>query len=83
MTHRSPYPRPVLTVREAARELRLDESTLYRHLREGRFPGVKLGSRYLIPTAVIEELAAGALAAGTCLDVANWTATRSERGEAR
>ncbi len=38
--------RPFLNVKEAARELRLDESTLYRHLREGRFPGVKVGGRY-------------------------------------
>jgi excisionase family DNA binding protein len=83
MTHRSSYPRPFLTVREAARELRLDESTLYRHLREGRFPGVKLGGRYLIPAALIEELAAGALAAGTCLDVVDWAAARAERGDAR
>ena len=70
--------RPFLTVKEAARELRLDESTLYRHLREGRFPGVKVGGRYLVPTAVIEELAAGAIAAGRCVEIEEWAARRRE-----
>ena len=65
--------RPFLTVKEAAGELRLDESTLYRHLREGRFPGVKVGGRYLVPAAVIEELAAGAMDAGHCVDIGEWT----------
>src|SRR3954451_14231279 len=75
--------RPFLNVKEAARELRLDESTLYRHLREGHFPGVKVGGRYLVPTAVIEELAAGAMAAGHCVDIDEWTARwRDERAAA-
>lgn len=73
--------RPFLNVKEAAKELRLDESTLYRHLREGRFPGVKVGGRYLVPTAVIEELAAGAMAAGHCVDIDEWAARwREEHG---
>jgi len=75
--------RPFLTVKEAAAELRLDQSTLYRHLREGRFPGVKVGGRYLIPAAVIEELAAGAITAGHCVDIDEWAARwRDERAAA-
>lgn len=75
--------RPFLTVKEAAKELRLDESTLYRHLREGRFPGVKVGGRYLVPTAVIDELATEAMAAGHCLDIDEWAARwRDERAAA-
>ena len=81
--HRPDQRRPFLTVKEAAAELRLDESTLYRHLREGRFPGVKVGGRYLVPTAVIEELAAGAMTAGHCVDIDEWTARwRDERAAA-
>lgn len=72
-----------LNVKEAAEQLRLDESTLYRHLREGRFPGVKVGGRYLVPAAVIEELAAGAMAAGHCVDIEEWTTRwRDERAAA-
>jgi excisionase family DNA binding protein len=71
-------PRPFLTVKEAASELRLDESTLYRHLREDRFPGVKVGGRYLIPAAVIEELAADAIATGRCIEVDEWAIRRRD-----
>ena len=75
--------RPFLNVKEAAQELRLDESTLYRHLREGRFPGVKVGGRYLVPAAVIDELADGAMAAGHCVDIDEWAARwRDERAAA-
>ena len=75
--------RPFLNVKEAAQELRLDESTLYRHLREGRFPGVKVGGRYLVPAAVIGELADGAMAAGHCVDIEEWaTRWRDERAAA-
>src|SRR5215207_998057 len=70
--------RPFLTVKEAAGELRLDESTLYRHLREGRFPGVKVGGRYLVPAAVIEQLAADAIAEGRCVEIDEWTNRRRE-----
>jgi excisionase family DNA binding protein len=65
--------RPFLNVKEAAAALRLDESTLYRHLREDRFPGVKIGGRYLIPTAVIDELVATSMDAGHCVDIEEWT----------
>ena len=37
------------TAAEAATMLRLDESTLYRHLRAGTFPGVKIGGKYAVP----------------------------------
>lgn len=66
-------PRPFLTAKEAAEQLRLDESTLYRHLREGRFPGVKIGGRYLVPAAVIDQLVADAIDAGSCVDTSEWT----------
>ena len=70
-------------MKEAAEQLRLDDSTLYRHLREGRFPGVKVGGRYLVPAALIDELAAGAMAAGHCVDIGEWAARwRDERAHA-
>jgi excisionase family DNA binding protein len=73
-----PQRKPFLNVKEAAQALRLDESTLYRHLREGRIPGVKLGGRYLIPAALIEELAVDAMDAGHCVDVDEWAARRRD-----
>lgn len=75
--------RAFLNVREAAAELRLDESTLYRHLREGRFPGVKVGGRYLVPRAVIAELVNEAMTTGRCVDVDHWAERwRDERASA-
>lgn len=50
------------TASETARMLRIDESTLYRHLRTGAFPAVKIGGRYVVPAAVIEQLVSDVLA---------------------
>lgn len=61
-------------VAETAKLLRLDQSTMYRHLRSGQFPGVKIGGRYVVPRVVVEKLITDVLAAGRCLDVADWTA---------
>ncbi|ASR33849.1 hypothetical protein BAY61_01315 [Prauserella marina] len=66
-------PAPVFyNVAEAADLLRLDQSTLYRHLRSGRFPAVKIGGRYVVPRVVLERLITDVLAVGTCLDIADW-----------
>lgn len=61
-----------LLVQEAAELLRMDSSTLYRHLRRNQFPGVKVGGRYLIPLAAVEQLADDALATGQCIIVEQW-----------
>ena len=53
--------------------LRLDESTLYRHLRSGDFPGLKIGGRYVVPAAVIDRLVADVISTGRCLDLVRWT----------
>lgn len=60
-------------VSEAAEIMRIDESTLYRHLRNGRFPGVKIGGRYVVPHVALERLIERVLADGRCLDIAEWT----------
>lgn len=69
-------------VAEAAELLRLDQSTMYRHLRSGRFPAVKIGGRYIVPRIVVERLIEDVLAAGICLDLAEWTARWANRGSA-
>lgn len=61
------------TASETAEILRLDESTLYRHLRSGTFPGIKIGGRYVVPGAVIDRLVADVLLTGRCVDVISWT----------
>ncbi len=61
------------TATETAEILRLDESTLYRHLRNGTFPGLKIGGRYVVPGAVIERLISDVLVTGRCVDLGDWT----------
>lgn len=61
------------TAAETSKIVRLDESTLYRHLRNGTFPGVKIGGRYVVPEVVLERLIADVLATGRCIDLAKWT----------
>jgi hypothetical protein len=61
------------TAAETSKMLRLDESTLHRHLRNGTFPGVKIGGRYVVPHAVLERLISDVLATGRCVDLAEWT----------
>lgn len=61
-------------VAETAALLRLDQSTLYRHLRAGQFPGLKIGGRYVVPHVVVDRLINDILAAGRCVDLADWTA---------
>ena len=61
------------TAAETAKILRLDESTLYRHLRNGTFPGLKIGGRYVVPGAVIDRLVDDVLVTGRCVDLDGWT----------
>jgi excisionase family DNA binding protein len=69
-----------LLVREAAEIMRMDDSTLYRHLRGGRFPAVKVGGRYLVPAAAVEQMAEEAVVSGQCVVVEQWAVRwREER----
>lgn len=66
-------------VAETAELLRLDQSTMYRHLRSGRFPAVKIGGRYVVPRVVVERLIEDVLALGGCVDIAEWAARCADR----
>jgi excisionase family DNA binding protein len=66
-------------VAETAALLRLDQSTMYRHLRSGRFPAVKIGGRYVVPRVVVDRLIDDVLAAGRCVDVAEWASRWAEK----
>ncbi|MEJ3652046.1 helix-turn-helix domain-containing protein [Actinomycetes bacterium KLBMP 9759] len=61
------------TAPETAVIFRIDDSTIYRHLRNGTFPGIKIGGRYIVPGAVIDRLIADVLATGRCIDLEGWT----------
>ena len=46
----------VLTVEEAAAELHLSKQTVWAYVRDGKIPARKVGKRYLIPQAAIEDM---------------------------
>jgi excisionase family DNA binding protein len=64
------------TVAETARLLRVDTATIYRAIREDAFPAIRVRSRYVVPAAAAEQLAARAAETGGCVDVAAITAER-------
>ncbi|SFQ01593.1 DNA binding domain-containing protein, excisionase family [Amycolatopsis arida] len=72
------------TVRETARILRVDPSTLYRAIREDAFPAVRVRYRYVVPAAALNRLVAEAAESGGCVDPARLVARRrAEREVAR
>jgi excisionase family DNA binding protein len=64
------------TVAEAARLLRVTPATIYRAIREDAFPAVRIRTRYVIPAAAVDRLAAEAAESGGCVDVAQMAAQR-------
>ena len=64
------------TVREAAQILRVGPSTLYRVIREGDFPAVRVRSRYVVPAVVVDQLIALAAESGELVDPARIAAER-------
>ncbi|MEO3778610.1 helix-turn-helix domain-containing protein [Micromonospora sp. B11E3] len=51
-------------VAEAAELLGLSEPTLYRAIRAGEFPAIKVRGRFVIPARAIDDMEASALAHG-------------------
>lgn len=69
--------RPIFyTVREAARIMRCNPSTLYRTIRENSFPAVRVRTRYVVQAAAVDKLATGAAELGGCVDVARMASDR-------
>ena len=64
------------TVAETAHLLRVNPMTIYRAIREGEFPAVRVRSRYVVPATAVERLVAEAIETGGCVDVAALAAER-------
>jgi excisionase family DNA binding protein len=67
------------TVREAAEILRVDAATIYRSIREGSFPAVRIRSRYVIPAAALRAMATTTVNNGGCVGLTGSTATADVR----
>jgi excisionase family DNA binding protein len=46
---------PILTVSELCEDLRVDKTTIYRALREGKLPGFRVGSEWRFHVDAIEQ----------------------------
>jgi len=68
-----------LSVAEQADELGISEVTLYRAIKAGEFPAVRIRGRVVIPAGAVDAMAAAALAGGTAVDAASWVVV--QRGE--
>lgn len=64
------------SVRQAARRLGVGQATLYRAIREGAFPAIRVRGRYVIPAAALDKLITDALESGSCVDLNRMTAER-------
>jgi excisionase family DNA binding protein len=49
------HERRFLTIKEFCEEARISRTTVYRHLKSGALPSLKVGSRVLIPSSIISE----------------------------
>lgn len=77
MSTNSESARPAFyTVKEAAAILRIGASTLYRIIREGDFPAVRLRSRYVVPAAVLDRILADVAESGGLVDPSRTAADR-------
>ena len=49
----------VLTVREAARVLRISRNSCYEAIRKGELPAIRLGRRWLVPLSALRRMLDG------------------------
>jgi excisionase family DNA binding protein len=64
------------TVRETAQILRVAPSMLYRAIRDGDFPAVRLRTRYVVPAVALDKLLQDAAETGGLVDPARMAAER-------
>jgi len=57
--------------------LGVNQMTVYRAIRAGEFPAVKIRGRYVIPSRALDAMADFATSAGTVVDAADWMKTWS------
>lgn len=66
--------RLAITIGEAAEQLSVSYQTLWRAIRDGEFPGIKIRGRILVPAKAVERLMDAVTDSGQLVDVADWTA---------
>lgn len=64
------------TVPEAARMLRTAPVTIYRAIRNGEFPAIRLRGRLIIPARAIEAMIDAALMDQSVVDASGWVVVK-------
>jgi len=64
------------SVPEAAKVVRTSKVTLYRAIREGEFPAMRIRGRLVIPARAIEAMIDAAIDEHTVVDTAGWSVVR-------
>src|SRR5687768_12971563 len=60
------------SVAEAALLFRMSEMTVYRAIREGQLPAVRIRGRLIVPARAIEDMVTAAVESGGLVDAADW-----------
>lgn len=68
------------SVAEAARILGAAPVTLYRAIRAGEFPAVRIRGRLIVPASALEAMSATTVSSGALVDAAEWTSQSREVG---
>lgn len=61
-----------LSVAAVARVLAVSEVTLYRAIRSGGFPAIKVRGRYVVPASALDAMECAAVDTGRLVDAAIW-----------
>jgi hypothetical protein len=62
------------SVPDTAEILGMSEVTLYRAIREGQFPAIKVRGRYVVPARVLDDMESAAITSGAVVDAAGYAA---------
>lgn len=68
---RAPESPRFYSVAEAARIFGTSEMTLYRAIRDGQFPAVRIRGRYIVPAKAIDSMVDAAMQVGL-VDTSDW-----------
>lgn len=68
------------SVAQVARMLGMAPVTLYRAIRAGEFPAVRIRGRLIVPARAVEALADAALADQRVVDAASWASAQEVAG---
>jgi len=71
--------RAFYSVSEIAQRFGMSDMTLYRAIRAGEFPALRIRGRFIIPAKAIDAMVDAAVDSGCLVDAADWEVTRTPK----